>query len=79
LEKQSKRHLRAPFEKATESEGNEVGEDKRDDGRGSALRANERLDHRHSILPINRQWDKRESRSAEDRPLACPADIEQRT
>jgi hypothetical protein len=55
LEEQSKRHLCAPFEKATESEGNEIGEDKRDGGRGSALRANEGLNHRHPILPINRQ------------------------
>ena len=60
LEEQSKRHLRAPFEKASESERNEVGEDKRDGGRGSALRANEGLDHEHPILPTNRQWNKRE-------------------
>src|SRR5438477_164810 len=60
LEEQSKRHLRAPFEKATESKCNEVGEDKRDGGRGSALRANEGLNHRHPILPINRQRNKRE-------------------
>ena len=60
LEEQSKRHLRAPFEKATESEGNEVGKDKRDGGRGSALGANEGLNHRHPILPINRQWNKHE-------------------
>jgi len=66
LEEQSKRHLRAPFEKATESKCNEVGEDKRDDGRGSTLRANEGLNHRRPILPINRQWNKRERNTCLD-------------
>src|SRR5437016_3259937 len=58
LEEQSKRHSRTPFEKATKSECDEVGEDKRDGRRSSALRANEGLNHRHSILPINRRWNK---------------------
>jgi len=60
LEEESQWHVCAAFEKATESECNEVGEDKRDGGRGSALRANEGLNHRHPILPINRQRNKRE-------------------
>jgi hypothetical protein len=70
LEEQSKGHSRAPFEKATESEGKEVGEDKCDDGRGSALRANEGLNHRHSILPINRQWNKPEGNTCPIRPIS---------
>ena len=60
LEEESQRHVCAAFEQAAESEGKEVGEDKRDDGGDRALRGNEGLDHRHSILPINRQWNKRE-------------------
>src|SRR4026208_1636684 len=58
LEEESKRYVRAPLEKASESEGKEVGKDKRDDGSDRALRANEGLDHRQSILPINRQRNK---------------------
>jgi hypothetical protein len=69
LEEQSKRHLRAPFEKATESECDEVGEDKRDGGGGSALRANEGLNHRHPILPINRQRNKREGNTCPFWPI----------
>ena len=55
----------APLEKAAEGQCNEVGKDKRDDGRGAALRASEGLDHRHPILPVNRQWNKRQDN-------ACP-------
>jgi hypothetical protein len=58
LEEESQWYVCAAFEKATESECNEVGEDKRDGGRGSALRANQGLNHRHPILPTNRQWNK---------------------
>ena len=58
LEEESKRYVRAPLEKASESEGKEVGEGKRDEGSDGALRTNEGLDHRHGILPTNRQWNK---------------------
>ena len=58
LEEEPKRYVRAPLEKASESESKEVGKDKRDDSSDRALRANEGLDHRHSILPTNRQWNK---------------------
>jgi len=64
LEEQSKWNSRVSFEKPTETDGYEIGEDKRDNGSGRALRANEGLDHRHSILPINRQWDKGDGISA---------------
>ena len=58
LEEESKRYVRTPLKKASESEGKKVGKDKRDDSSDRALRANEGLDHRHSILPTNRQWNK---------------------
>ena len=58
LEEESQRQVCAAFEQAAESEGKEVGKDKRDDGRDRALGANEGLDHRQSILPINRQRNK---------------------
>src|SRR5437870_5129005 len=61
LGEESKRHLRAPFKETAEGQRNEVGEDKRDDGGGSALRTSEGLDHRYSILPINSQWNKQEA------------------
>ena len=66
---ESKRDPCAPFEKTTESDCEEVGENKRDDRRGSALRANEGLDHRHPILPINRHWNKRDGMPASIWPI----------
>jgi hypothetical protein len=61
LEEKSKWRAGAAFEKPTQSQGHEIGQDEGDKGGGGALRANERLDHRHPILAIKSPRNKHEA------------------